>query len=66
MESFRVYSTVEITYSKYVQSSDKKQQKSYRVKYAIVAAYVSKLSLTTAKEVPSLTIMLVVPTVLRV
>jgi hypothetical protein len=36
------------------------------VKYAIVAAYVARLSLTTAKEVPPLTIMLVVPTVLRV
>jgi len=38
----------------------------YKVKYAMVAAYVARLSWTTAKEVPSLTIMFVVPTVLSV
>lgn len=37
----------------------------YNVKYAMVAAYVARLSLTTARDTPSLTIMLVVPTVLR-
>lgn len=38
----------------------------HKVKYAIVAANVARLSPTTAKETPSLTIMFVVPTVLSV
>lgn len=47
--------------------SDKRPLKTcYKVKYAMLAAYVAKLSLTTANEVPSLTIMLVTPTVLSV
>lgn len=44
---------------------DRKLTEHYKVKYAMVAAYVARLSLTTASELPSLTIMFVVPTVLR-